>query len=130
MRRPGDPLIGNVNGIVEFSHRTLAGIVVILIGALVSLAFTGLRELRWPLRISVLAGVLVLGQAALGGLTVENNLEDELVAAHLCLAMLLLGLVLWLVAGLAPRREWTPGTGRWAESRKQKAESRQVPFRG
>jgi heme A synthase len=91
------PLIGDVNRIVEFTHRTLAGIVVILIGALVYLAFTGLRELRWPLRASVAAGVLVLGQAVLGGLTVENNLEDELVAGHLFLAMLLFGLLLWLV---------------------------------
>ncbi len=91
------PLIGDINRIVEFTHRTLAGIVVVLIGVLVYVAYTGLRELRWPLRASVAAGILVLAQAVLGGFTVENNLQDELVAAHLCLAMLLLGLLLWLV---------------------------------
>ena len=40
-----------------------------------------------------------LAQAALGGLTVEKGLEDELVAAHLGLAMLLLGLLFLLRRG-------------------------------
>ena len=48
----------------------------------------------WLVRGSIAAGVLVLAQAALGGLTVEEGLEDELVAAHLGLAMLLLGLLI------------------------------------
>jgi len=110
------PLIGDLNRIVEFTHRVLAGIVVVLIGMLALRAYRGLRQLSWPLRGSLLAGVLVLVQAGLGGLTVEHNLEDELVAAHLCLAMLLLALLLWLavkarveegaeVAGPAPRGE-------------------------
>ena len=43
--------------------------------------------------------MLVLAQAALGGLTVEKGLEDELVAAHLGLAMLLLGLLFVLRRG-------------------------------
>ena len=51
------------------------------------------------MRGSVAAGLLVLAQAALGGLTVEHGLEDELVAAHLGLAMLLLGLLLVLRRG-------------------------------
>jgi heme A synthase len=38
----------------------------------------------------------VLAQAALGGATVEDNLEEAYVAAHLCLAMLLLGGLIWL----------------------------------
>jgi heme A synthase len=90
------PLIGDVNRIVEFTHRALAGIVVVLIGLFALRAHRRLRELSWPLRGSLLAGALVILQAGLGGLTVEHNLEDELVAAHLCLAMLLLGLLLWL----------------------------------
>jgi heme A synthase len=91
------PLIGDVNRIVEFTHRVLAGIVVALIALLAYRAYRELRELRWPLRGAIAAGVLVLIQAGLGGLTVEKNLAEELVAAHLCLAMLLLGLLLWLV---------------------------------
>ena len=91
------PLIGDINSVVEFSHRVLAAVVTGLIALLAYRAYKGLRELRWPLRGSVAAGVLVLLQAGLGGLTVEKNLDEELVAAHLCMAMLLLGLLLWLV---------------------------------
>jgi heme a synthase len=40
--------------------------------------------------------VLVIAQGALGGATVEENLEEAYVAAHLGLAMLLLGLLLYL----------------------------------
>ena len=100
------------NAIVEFSHRLLATVVVILIALLAWTAYRGLRERRWPLRGAIAAGVLVLVQAALGGLTVENNLAEELVAAHLGLAMLLLATVLWL--DLAARREEAaarPGRG-------------------
>ncbi len=84
------------NAIIEFTHRAVAGVVIVLIGLLAWRAYKGLRELRWPLRGTLLAGGLVLVQAGLGGLTVEKNLAEELVAAHLCLAMLLLGTLLWL----------------------------------
>ncbi len=40
--------------------------------------------------------MLVLIQAGLGGLTVEKSLAEELVAAHLGLAMVLIGLMLWI----------------------------------
>ena len=48
------------------------------------------------MRGTIAAGVLVLAQAALGGLTVEHGLHTALVAAHLGLAMLLLGLLITL----------------------------------
>ena len=38
----------------------------------------------------------MLVQAGLGGLTVEKSLAEELVAAHLGLAMVLIGLLLWI----------------------------------
>jgi heme A synthase len=81
---------------IEFSHRLAAGVVAVLIGLLVWRALRQLRSYRWIVRGSVAAGVLVLIQAGLGGLTVEQGLEDELVAAHLGLAMLLMGLLLLL----------------------------------
>jgi heme A synthase len=92
------PLLGSSEVIIEFSHRLLAAVVVGLIGLLAWRTYrrSELRQLRWPLRLSVAAGVLVLLQAGLGGLTVEKNLAEELVAAHLCLAMILLGLLLWM----------------------------------
>jgi len=84
------------NAVIEFAHRAVAGVVAILILALAWQAVRGLRERRWLVRGSVAAAVLVLVQAALGGLTVENNLHEVLVAAHLALAMLLLGVLIAL----------------------------------
>ncbi len=97
------PLIGDVNRIVEFSHRVLAAVVVGLIVWMAWRALKRLPEQRWAFRGSALAGVLVLAQAVLGGLTVENNLHEPLVAGHLMLAMLLLGTLLWLA--VRARRE-------------------------
>ena len=90
------PFFHNTEVIVEFSHRVLAAVVTGLIVFLAWISYKHLREMRWPLRVTVAAGVLVLIQAALGGLTVEKALAEELVAAHLGLAMLLLGLLLWI----------------------------------
>jgi heme A synthase len=91
------PFVGNENRVIEFSHRLLATIVVILIGLLCWRAYKSLRDRSsWAFRGSLIAGVLVLIQAGLGGLTVEHSLAEELVAAHLGTAMILLGLLLWL----------------------------------
>src|SRR3954454_4701122 len=91
------PFVGNENRVIEFSHRSLATVVVVLIGLLCWRAYKDLRERSpWAFRGSLIAGVLVLAQAGLGGLTVEHSLAEELVAAHLGTAMILLGLLLWL----------------------------------
>ena len=103
------PLVGDVNRIIEFSHRVLAAVVVALIALLAWRAYRGLRGSRWPQRGAMAAGVLVLAQAGLGGLTVEHSLAEELVAAHLGLAMVLLGLLLWL--GARARAELAAGEG-------------------
>ena len=93
------PLVGNENRVIEFSHRLLATVVVVLIAVLCWRAYKHLREAHgWAFRGSLIAGVLVLVQAGLGGLTVEHSLAEELVAAHLGTAMLLLALLLWLGA--------------------------------
>lgn len=103
------PLLHDTNMVVEFSHRFLAAVVVALIVLMAWRARRDLPELRWPFRLSVTAGVLVLAQAVLGGLTVENSLAEELVAAHLGLAMLLVGLLLWI--GVRARAELGPADG-------------------
>jgi heme A synthase len=93
------PLVGNENRVIEFSHRFLATVVVILIALLCWRAYKHLRGGHgWAFRGSLIAGVLVLVQAGLGGLTVEHSLAEELVAAHLGTAMVLLGLLLYLSA--------------------------------
>src|ERR687887_2301579 len=84
------------SALIEFSHRAVASLLVILIAALAIQAFRRLRDHRWLVRGSVAAGVLVLSQAGLGGLTVEHGLRSALVAAHLGLAMVLLALLITL----------------------------------
>jgi heme a synthase len=91
------------HAVVEFTHRFLASVVVVLIGLLVWRSWTGLRQERFLVRGSIAAAVLVVAQAVLGGLVVDRNLKDLLVAAHLGLAMLLLGLLIAL-AWLARER--------------------------
>jgi heme A synthase len=113
------PLVGDENRIIEFSHRLLATVVVALIALLCWRAYKGLRDRRWAVRGSIAAGILVLAQAGLGGLTVEHSLAEELVAAHLGLAMLLLALVLWL--GAMARSEAASG---------EHAAQRTTPVRG
>lgn len=102
--------------VIEFSHRALASVVVVLIGlcAWQARKVPGANLLR---RGTLFAAVLVLAQAVLGGLTVEHNLEEVLVASHLGLAMLLLGTLIclrWVAlreAGLAPPRLKGRGLG-------------------
>ena len=82
--------------VIEFSHRAAATVVVVLILALAFVAVRHLRSRPWLVRGIVAAGILVIAQAILGGLTVENGLHTAFVAAHLGLAMLLLGLLITL----------------------------------
>ena len=102
---------GSSESVIEFSHRIAATVVVVLIAALIFHAWRRLRTHTWLVRGSIAAGVLVLGQAVLGGLTVEEGLHEYLVAGHLGLAMLLLGLL------IALRRLASPDTEPVAASR-------------
>jgi heme A synthase len=95
---------GTSESLIEFSHRIAATVVSVLILWMAIHAFRKLREHRFIVRGSIAAGLLVLAQAALGGLTVEEGLHEYLVAAHLGLAMLLIGLL------IALRRSATPET--------------------
>ena len=105
------PLVGDENTLIEFSHRALATVVVVLIALLCWRAYRDLRQGNgWAFRGSIAAGVLVLIQAGLGGLTVEHSLKEELVAAHLGTAMLLFALLLWL--SFKARSEGALETGR------------------
>ena len=83
----------DLNSVVEYTHRALAGVVSIMIVSIVVLAWRRHREYLVP-AVALLA--LIIAQAALGGATVEDNLEEAYVAAHLGLAMLLLGGLLYL----------------------------------
>ena len=89
----------SAESVIEFTHRIAATVVTVLIALLAWRAWRRLRPHRLLVRGTIAGIVLVLAQAALGGLTVEHGLEDELVAAHLGAAMLLLGLLFVLRRG-------------------------------
>jgi heme A synthase len=105
----GDVVPGvDLNAIVEYAHRVLA----IVVGLMILALFVGAwRRHRQLLPAAGALLVLVVAQGALGGATVEENLEEAYVAAHLGLAMLLLGLLiyLWRAARGAEQVDGGPG---------------------
>jgi heme A synthase len=93
----GDVVPGlDLNTVIEYSHRTVASIVGLMMIALAVLAWRRYRAHRWLVRACFAAAGLVVVQGLLGGATVEEGLEESLVAAHLGLAMLLLGLIIYI----------------------------------
>jgi heme A synthase len=93
----GDVVPGvDLNAIIEYVHRVVAAAVGLMMFALAWLAWRRYPEHRGIAWASLAAAVLVVLQGVLGGVVVEENLEEELVAAHLALAMLLLGLVIYI----------------------------------
>ena len=93
----GDVIPGaNLNSVIEYSHRALASIVALVMIALAVLAVRRLRAHRGIVRATLAAAGLVVAQGLLGAATVELNLDAALVATHLLLAMLLLGLMLYV----------------------------------
>jgi heme A synthase len=84
----------DTNMIIEYAHRVLAAAVTILIAYLVWTAWRHRRAERLLVRVSFATLGLILVQAALGGLTVEEGLKQELVATHLGVAMVQIALVL------------------------------------
>jgi heme A synthase len=105
----GDVVPGvDLNAIIEYAHRVLAIVVGLMILALFVGAWRRHRQLM-PAAAALLG--LVIVQGALGGATVEENLEEAYVAAHLGLAMLLLGLLvyLWRAARGADQVDGGPG---------------------
>ena len=104
----------DTNMLVEYAHRVLAAGVTILIAYLVWTAWRRRRSERLLVRVSFATLGLILVQAALGGLTVEEGLKQELVATHLGVAMLQIGLVLLMgrLGGPDPSPTLRPGATR------------------
>ena len=101
------PLI-DTEMIVEYSHRILAATVTVMVAALALIAWRRHRSDKVLVRTSLAALGLILVQASLGGLTVEKGLKEELVAIHLGVAMLQIGLILLLARLSRPAAERRP----------------------
>jgi heme A synthase len=82
--------------LIEYSHRLTASVVGLLVLGLLVFAWRLYRHSPAILYPAILAFVLVLAQAGLGGAVVLNELPPEIVAAHLAMALALLTLLLVL----------------------------------
>jgi cytochrome c oxidase assembly protein subunit 15 len=82
---------------LEHSHRLLAGVVGLQIATLLIWAIARYRHRRAILWSTVAAAVAVNVQAALGALVVLHLLRAELVTAHLGMAMLIVGCLVFLI---------------------------------
>ncbi|MCS7082071.1 MAG: COX15/CtaA family protein [Bacteroidetes bacterium] len=101
---------------IEYAHRFLAALVGIVFLALFLqvLRIASLRH-RYGLRFTWLA-VLLLVQAVLGGIVVKSDLKPEMVTAHLGMASLFLGLLIWTGLQMYDARQvrHTTSAYRWA----------------
>ena len=92
------PLFSSYTVTIEFAHRFVAGIVVVLLALLVARALREHRDRPRLVRTSFAALGLVLFQAALGAVVVKLHLEAESVVLHLATAMVLVGLLVYITA--------------------------------
>jgi protoheme IX farnesyltransferase len=99
------PPFNDVHAIIEWSHRTTAavvGLLVFAVGVAALVSYRGRASILWP---SLVGFVLVVFQAALGKVTVESELSGDIVTAHLATAMGLLALLIYIAlrSGLPAR---------------------------
>ncbi len=95
---PADP-----HAIIEYSHRAVGTVTGLLIIATVVLAWVVFRTRRplvaWIATASLIG---VMGEGALGGIVVANELQPWLVVVHLGLAMMILGFLVATAVMAAP----------------------------
>ncbi len=80
---------------IEYIHRFLASIVGIIFLAVFILTLKTSVVWKKTKGLLIIAAVLLLAQAIMGGVVVKQELQAELVAIHLGLAFLFFGLLLW-----------------------------------
>ncbi|MEP7360821.1 MAG: heme o synthase [Chloroflexota bacterium] len=87
------PSLGDTQAWIEWTHRTIAVVVGLLVIATAVLAWLDHRRVRSILFGSLLAVVLVFFQAYLGKVTVDTSNAGDTVTAHLATALALLGVL-------------------------------------
>jgi heme A synthase len=97
-----------LHSVIEYSHRIVASVVVVLVLALTVGAWRRYRGHRGLVWASTAALALIVAQALLGAATVEHDLNEGLVAAHLGMAMAVLGLTLYVWRASRPETIGAP----------------------
>ena len=108
---------GSYHIFLEQFHRYVAGIVSILVMLLLFGVLVWARKERQLVITVVLAGIFLVIQAILGGLTVLMKLPPEIITAHLGTALIFFALIITIavMAGqAAPRREPIAKTRKFA----------------
>ncbi|HET6790889.1 MAG TPA: heme o synthase [Actinomycetota bacterium] len=93
---------GTIHSLIEFSHRTMAFLVVVLTALIAVAAIKTARErprLLWP---AVLAFPLVLAQAGVGAVVVATELDPWWVTVHFVAALLLIADVTYVASAVFP----------------------------
>jgi len=80
--------------LIEYSHRTVAATVGFLFLGVTYFTFKTERKNKLVFWLAFVAGVVLLFQIILGGITVKRELPSEIVAAHLGTAMTFMGLMI------------------------------------
>lgn len=105
------PFFGSRAVVIEFSHRLMAAVVIVLLAILVVVAWRQRdtsRKLMWT---SVAAFALVMSQAVLGAIVVWLELKAEAVVLHLATAMTLVAVLIYLtVSASVEEGSFTPTT--------------------
>lgn len=83
--------------VVEWTHRWLATIALVMVIATAVYAWWRHREARGLTRAAFAAVLAILAQAAIGAFVVMTDLHADLVSVHLGAAMILLGLLAFVV---------------------------------
>jgi heme A synthase len=108
--RPYPP--ADLHAIIEYSHRAVGTVTGVLIIATVVLAWVVYRTRRpivaWLATASLIG---VVGEGALGGVVVANELAPWLVVVHLALAMMILGFLVATAVMAGPPSAGVPDRG-------------------
>jgi len=80
--------------LIEFSHRTAASVVGVVFLGVTFFAFKTERRDPLVFWLAFSAGLLLVAQIILGGITVKRELPPEIVAAHLATAMTFMGVLI------------------------------------
>ena len=89
----------NTPVLTEYSHRLAAATVGLLVLGTAITAWRGHRENRLVLTGATLALLLLIAQVLMGGVTVNMELPDTIVALHLAIALILLAVLVTTAVG-------------------------------